>query len=300
MAIKFPEYGTIVEEVNKILLRFPDTKLTLRQIYYQLVAALIIENNENSYKNLSRVLVKARERGAVDDSRMEDRGRTTIGGDRYPVDPSTFYQEYEDAFRECWRQYARPLWQGQKKYVEVWIEKDALSRIVSDVARKYGVTTCVAKGYSSYTFVNNAASRIVSTCDKGRVPKILYFGDFDPSGEDMVRDLGARLEKYGVPYGETIVDKIALNRKQIDEYDLPPSPTKEKDLRAKKFIAQHGNEVVELDALNPDVLKKLVKESIVDCIDAELWNLNNRKADEEREAIKAQVEAHFAGEQDGD
>jgi hypothetical protein len=299
----FPDYSIIVKEVNKILTRFPDTKLTLRQIYYQLVAAMIIENNEKSYKNLSRALVKARENGAVDDSRMEDRGRQTIGGDRYPVDPKTFYQEYEDAFRECWRQYSRPMWQGQNKYCEVWIEKDALSRIVSDVARGYGVITCIAKGYSSYTFINNAAARICKTCypahidiEDSRAPVILYFGDFDPSGEDMVRDLGARLEKYGVPGGEEIVEKIALNRKQIDKYSLPSAPTKEKDVRAKKFIAMHGDEVVELDALNPDILKELVKDSILANIDASIWNNNRVEARKEQEVIREQVEAHFARE----
>lgn len=299
----FPDHQTIVDAVNKIFDRFPDTKLTLRQIYYQLVAALIIENNERSYKNLSSHLVKARENGEIDDSRMEDRGRQTIGGDHDKEDPTTFYQQYEDFFRGCWQQYARPMWEGQKNYCEFWVEKEALSRIVSDVAKKYGVMTCIAKGYSSYTFINNAAARICKTCypaytdiENYRNPIILYMGDHDPSGEDMVRDLGARLEKYGVPGGTEIVRKVALNRKQIDEYRLPPAPTKEKDVRAKKFIAKHGNEVVELDALDPDVMKKLVKESIVSCIDADIWNDNARESEHERKEIKKQVDAHFAGE----
>jgi hypothetical protein len=293
-----PDYETIVKEVNKTLERFPDTKLTLRQVYYQLVAALIIENNINSYKHLSRYLVKAREEGKVDDSKMEDRGRQTIGGDREKTDPVAFYQEHEDFFRTCWEQYARPMWQGQQNYCEVWIEKDSLSRIVSDVAGKYGVKTCVARGYSSYTFINDGASRIVSTCDSGRIPRVLYFGDFDGSGEDMVRDLGVRLERYGVPDGETIVEKIALNRKQIDQYNLPPSPVKGADSRTKKFIAKHGDEVVELDALDPDVLKNLVKTAILGCIDASIWNKNSREADRERDMIKEQVDAHFRGEKE--
>src|SRR6266496_2672324 len=52
--------------------------LTLRQIYYQLVAALLIENNENEYKKLSRELTNARLDGFVDWDAMEDRSRTVL------------------------------------------------------------------------------------------------------------------------------------------------------------------------------------------------------------------------------
>jgi hypothetical protein len=299
--VMMPDMATLVKAVNEILERFPNTTLTLRQVYYQLVAAHIIENNINSYKSLSRMLVKARENGEVDDSRIEDRGRQTIGGDREKADPETFYKEYEDFFRTCWEQYSRPMWEGQPHYVECWLEKDALSRIVSDIASRYGVKTCIARGYSSYTFLKDASDRINRACypasasefEDSLDPIILYFGDHDPSGVDMVRDLGVRLERYGVTGGTEIVNKIALNRAQIDKYNLPPDPTKEKDARAKKFIAEHGNEVVELDALNPDVLQELVKSSILKTINSEIWNQNARESQEEQTKIKAQVDAHF-------
>lgn len=295
--ITMPDMATIVKAVNEILKRYPSgVKLTLRQIYYQLVAAHIIENDEHSYKNLSRMLVKARESGAVDDARMEDRGRQTIGGDRDKTDPDTFYQEYEDWFRSCWRSYSRPSWEGQPLYVEVFVEKDALSRLVSDAAKRYGVSTSVARGYSSYTFLKDGADRIVKNCNGARDPVILYFGDHDPSGVDMTRDLGARLERYGVPDGESAVKRIALTREQIDKYDLPPAPVKGKDSRAKKFIEEHGDEVVELDALDANVLQELVKSSILECIDGEIWNRNSEESRKEQLKIKEQVDAHFAGE----
>lgn len=288
----------LVKAVNDILDRYPENvKLTLRQIYYQLVAAHIIENDEHVYKSLSSMLVKARESGAVDDSRMEDRGRETIGGDHEASDPETFYQTYEDWFRNCWKQYQRPMWNDQPRYVEIFVEKDALSRLVSDVASKYGVSTSVCKGYSSYTLLKNAADRIVENCGDDRYPVILYLGDHDPSGVDMTRDLGARLERYGVPEGETTVKRIALLPEQIEQYNLPPAPVKGGDSRTKKFVAKYGDGVVELDALDATVLQDIVRSSILKCINTQIWNQNARESKEEQMKIKEQVDAHFSGEE---
>jgi len=297
MPIRMPDMATLVDAVNKILKRYPEeVKLTLRQVYYQLVAAHIIENDEHAYKSLSAMLVKARESGAVDDSRFEDRSRQTIGGDHEKADPEKFYQEYENFFRTCWEQYTRPMWENQPLYVEVFIEKDALSRLASDVAKKYGVKTAVCKGYSSYTFLKSAAERIVQNCGDDRKPKILYFGDHDSSVVDMTRDLGVRLERYGVPEGESIVERVALTPEQIEKYDLPPAPAKGKDTRTKKFIEKYGDGTVELDALDASVLQDLVKSSIIRCVDAGIWNRNSHESHKEQMRIKEQVEAHFAGE----
>jgi hypothetical protein len=52
---------------------------------------------------------------------------------------------------------------------------------------------------------------------------ILYFGDFDPSGEDMDRHLVDALS-YFFDLDRYLVDfeRIAVTEDQIDEYDLPP------------------------------------------------------------------------------
>lgn len=299
-----PPMDVLVNAINEILARYdPGTKLTLRQIYYQLVARHIIVNNEKAYKSLSRILVQAREQGLVDDRRIEDRNRETIGGDYRKENPDNFFSNHLESFRNCWKYYSRPMWQDQPRYVEVFLEKDALSRLVSDVANQYGVKTCVCKGYSSYTFLNDAATRICKTCYPGTATKfenflnpiILYLGDLDPSGVDMTRDLGARLERYGVPGGSEIIHRIALTPEQVKKYDLPPEPAKGSDSRARKFIEEYGEGTVELDALDPEVLQGIVKDSIVECIDAHIWNENAKKSNEEVARIHEQVEEYFRG-----
>lgn len=310
----------LITEVNKIIARY-ETPLTLRQIYYQLVAALIIPNNLNSYKSLGKILTKAREQKKVDHRRIEDRGRQALGGDYAHYEIDEFYEMRRDEFKNSAASYSRPVWFGQKYYLEVFVEKDALSRLVSSIADGLGVTTCIAKGYSSFSFVKRATERIRHQClfsaddIEYKQPVILYFGDFDPSGQDMVRDLQRRLLEYGLDEwvedeyrededeGESqvgLVSKLALTMEQITEYKLPPAPVKMSDVRAAKFIEEYGDEVVELDALDPRLLQKFVKEGIEKYIDRKIWDENQKKEEEDRKAIQEKVDAHFEDKEDDD
>jgi len=105
------------------------------------------------------------------------------------------------------------VWERQPTYLEVWLEKDALSGIFEDVLHRYGVTLNVGRGYDGWDSIHNAADRL-SDGDT-----ILYFGDFDPSGEDMVRSLRERLAFFGC--NPTVV-KCALTAEDIERYQLPP------------------------------------------------------------------------------
>ena len=277
------KYDLVIGEVNRVLGEY-DMPLTLRQIYYRLVAGQVIENTINQYKWLSRVLVKARELGDVDGSHIEDRTRYINGGDSGYTDPDNFVEDQIIKLKELWMKYARPMWANQDYYLETWVEKDALSRLVSAVADKFNVMTCVARGYSSYTFVKDAVDRLntLENDDKKRV--ILYLGDFDPSGEDMVRDLSARLQKYGA--GNFEIEKIALTKEQIETNNLPPAPTKKTDIRSTKFIEEHGDMVVELDALEPPILQDMIGSAIQRHINVDVWNSIVEKSDLERAEIK--------------
>jgi hypothetical protein len=138
--------------------------------------------------------------------------------------------------------------------VEVWLEKDALSGIFEDVLNPYGVTLNVGRGYDGWDSIHNAAGRLGD--EDGAT--VFYFGDFDPSGEDMVRSLAERLAFFGC---RPEIVKCALTREDIDRYHLPPDFAKKTDTRAAKFIAEHGDVCVELDALPADVLRaRLVSE----------------------------------------
>ncbi len=132
-----------------------------------------------------------------------------------------------------------------------------MSGIFEDVLSPYGVTLNVGRGYDGWDSIHNAATRYG---DKGKAVSVLYFGDFDPSGEDMVRSLIERLESLDC---EPEIIKCALTREDIERYQLPPDFAKKTDTRAAAFVAEHGDIAVELDALPPEVLRNRLTEEIV-------------------------------------
>jgi len=155
----------------------------------------------------------------------------------------------------------------------VWLEKDALSGIFENALQRYGVTLNVGRGYDGWDSIHHAAERYRRwppcpyaeddpAClewDAEMIPTtILYFGDFDPSGEDMVRSLGERLAFFEV---EPTIKKCALTADDVTHYQLPPDFTKTTDTRRAAFVEKYGDIAVELDALPVDVLRaRLVAE----------------------------------------
>jgi len=282
--VKKLKYATIVEEAKKILRQYNVT-MTLRQLYYRLVAKLILANTMNNYKALSKWMVKARERGDINEAYIEDRVRQTFGGDSGYESPDGFIKSYEDWFRGCWDNFAYNMWTTQPQALELWVEKDALSRLVSEEGDKFNVVTCPSRGYSSYSYVRKGVRRINR---HGKHVKVLYLGDFDPSGMDIERDLLDRLIRYGAEDME--VQRIALTLEQIREYDLPPMPAKTSDPRLAAFQADTGgSDAVELDALEPPVLQQLINDAIVAEIDQDAWDKRLTETEEEKQRLKEKL-----------
>ena len=266
-----------------MILKQYEYPLTLRQVYYRLVAAGDIGNTRSNYTSLSSILVKAREHGEVDYKRIEDRVRSTIEDVYSLPNPTALYEMMAATLDYAANKYRRNPWLDQDNYVEVWLEKDALSTVISRIATDiYGVPVAVNRGYGSFSFIREGAERIESN-DKSL--HILYFGDFDPSGEDMVRDLQNRIVKYSSGERMARVHKIALTKAQIKEYNIPEVPPKEKDVRTEAFVEKHGSKTAELDAIDPKVLQVIVKEAIENYIDPRRWNATNDKSIEDKRQI---------------
>jgi len=259
-------------------------RLTLRQLYYQLVSRNIIPNREQAYKGLGCLMKDARMAGLVDWDAIEDRGRQ-------PSIPTEFV-DLADLVESAIRWYRLPRWEGQDHYIELWVEKDALSGVLAPLASEYHVTLMVTKGYSSASAMFDAAQRrFMCYTDRARLA-VLYLGDHDPSGEDMVRDIGARLNLLSGDGSQThYVEKIALTWDQIQQYQPPPNPTKITDSRAQAYIAKYGFECWEVDALPPNVLQALVRDAIRGYLDEEL--MADVKAREE--ADKARLRKFVKG-----
>jgi hypothetical protein len=181
------------------------------------------------------------------------------------------------------------MWANQDEYIEVWVEKDALSRLVSGACEGYRVKTCVGRGYSSYTYVSDAVDRFIAKQDKECT--VIYLGDMDPSGLDITRDLGRRMAEYGAEH--VTVKRIALSKEQIKKYSLPPAPVKLTDARAEKYVDKHGKDVWELDALEPNVLKQTIQDEIVKHIDADAWAETREQIEEDKKEIGETIHGWF-------
>jgi len=262
----------LIEQVQEILEEYL-SPLSLRQIYYQLVARQIIDNNEKEYRKLSRLCVKGRDMGMLEEEYFADRLRTIEKPSTW-LDLSDFLVTVKDSYRKS-------LWENQENYCEVWTEKDALREIIGSITREYDVPLLVVRGQVSRTAIYNAAERFKS--ESGKKCHLFYCGDFDPSGLSIYHSLKERLRGMGV---SAVFERIALAPEHIEQYKLPQDPAKTQDPNFRRFSSEYGDSVVELDALPPDVLQELIKCAIISCLDIERFDKD--KQEEEQDVDKLQ------------
>lgn len=269
---------------------------TLRTIHYALVSKNIIPNTKSAYKGLSSAFVKARQDGVIKWDWLADEGRDIeegeFGYDMTPEDYAEFkirnaVSELKEALEGA-SNFSYSHWKDQKYYVEVWIEKNALRATFKQFLMGDYVTIVPSRGFSSWTFLKEASDRIQSKA-RGKTPVIVYFGDFDPSGEDIERFLRDSMNGF---FGIDVeVKRVGVTMDQIEKYSLPSEPRSEeelsklhKDARFKNWA--HGDFVVELDALLayvPDEFKRIVQDSVAEYYDSETAE---RVADEEEKGRK--------------
>jgi hypothetical protein len=250
--------------------------MTVRQVYYQLVSRQVIENNRGQYQAVSNALVDARKEGLIPWDWSEDRLRR-------PREVS-MYRDLRDFLGVVVYSYQRDVWPTQPTYVEVWLAKDALSGIFEQERRPYGVTLNVGCGYDGWDSIHHAAARYRHAW-AGDIPTtVLYFGDFHPSGEDMVRSLGKRLEFFG--YRPSILKRI-LTFDDISRYQLPPDFTKHTDTRRAAFVAKYGDLAVELDALPVDVLRGRLVAGVWSRMDLDALEVTRAQEEADNQALRA-------------
>ena len=196
-----PDSLRLIDTINGVIEEYTDQgfDLTLRQVYYQLVARDYIPNNERSYKNIGNLINDARMAGLIDWLAIQDRTRN-IRRNSHWTSPS-------DIMGSVLYSYAIDKRKDQPNYIEVWVEKDALIGIVQQVASSLDVPCFSCRGYVSASEMWAAAQRFIRQDHRER-RVILHLGDHDPSGKDMTRDIADRLEIFGA---DVEVQRIALN-----------------------------------------------------------------------------------------
>ncbi|GAI68310.1 unnamed protein product, partial [marine sediment metagenome] len=233
-------------QVQEILDSY-DFALTLRQIYYQLVARQFIPNEQRYYKKLSRLCVAGRNEGILPEDKFTDRTRV--------FDKLSSWLDFKDFMNTVKNSYHKDMWQNQDRYLEIWTEKDALRSVINIITHRYDVGLQIARGQYPRTCIYETSLRYKAQSDKKCL--LYYFGDYDPSGLTIYNSIKERLIKFGVDI--EIPGRIALTEEQIEKYKLPSDRAKKSDPNYKKFIEKTGSDrVVELDSLPPDILRKII------------------------------------------
>lgn len=252
-----------VVQINKILAEYSG-RVTVRQVYYRLVSALFCPNNAREYDKVQALITTARYAGLIDWSAIEDRNRE-------PLKPQQ-WGSGRDILQSAAKSFRLDRWEGQPFYVELWVEKAALAGVLEPISNDYHITLMVNRGYSSASAMKESADRIrhfsrpSTLVPHGHRPVVLYVGDHDPSGEDMVRDVRDRLLEFGVS-SSLDVRKLALTMPQIEQYEPPPNPAKLSDGRAAAYIAEHGDSSWEVDALPPATLDLIIRQAVTSYVD---------------------------------
>ena len=284
-----PQSGSryLLEHIETILNEYEGMgyRLTLRQLYYQLVSRDIIANKISEYNRLGNVVSRGRLAGIIDWSMIEDRVRRPVHNTHWDS-PSHILNRAKDS-------YYRSKWEDQNNYIEVWCEKDAVSNILEPVCSQYDVLFMANRGYSSQTAMYNGYQRFDMAAAESKNIHLFYFGDHDPSGIDMVEDIQKRLGLF--LYGDpddifNQVTRVALNMDQILQYNPPENPAKTTDSRYQKYVEKYGESSWELDALDPGVLSELVKDSILDYCDMEIFDTIIDLENEHKELMQKAID----------
>lgn len=266
----------LIELVNQVVDEYSAQgyELTLRQVYYQLVARGYIPNNERSYKNVGNLINDGRLAGLIDWNSVTDRTRN--------LRKAGHWDTPADVIASARYSYNLDKWEGQPNYVEVWVEKDALADIVGQACGPLDTPYFSCRGYTSQSEMWSAAQRFI--LQGGREKRIIiHLGDHDPSGIDMTRDIQERLGLFGA---DVYVKRVALTMNQIQAYNPPPNPAKITDSRASKYINQFGDESWELDALEPKVITGLIKKQVTMYRDDAIYRAVCDKESREKEELE--------------
>lgn len=289
--------------------------LTLRQMYYQFVARGLIESGQKHYSRIGTVLTKARYDGTFPLSMILDRGREVHLGKylKKEIDLESALERADSAIERFPEIFMGvDAWHGQPNFVSVWVEKQALEGVFEPICEELGVSWFACKGYPSVSALSDWLNHAQNVCggvdfnyedeedkenllariedhyengdtveDVRAAATVLYFGDHDPDGWEIPRSAERNLRKLMYVNGIWFpirFERIALDMKQIQKYNPPPFDAKVTSSRYKLYVGEHNTRNAwELDALEPTVLRALIKSNVMKLYDKEIGEANTRE-----------------------
>ena len=266
---KTQKVRSIVDAAIVVLAEYKDAgfSVTLRQLFYRLVADGVLVNRVADYRNLGRYINSAKEAGEIDWDWVEDSTRYVRGRQRYSTTSQLLRYAAQD--------WHMDFWPGQALRPELWIEKDALLSIIAPVCTEFDVPYYSLRGWGRPSDKMDAAQRYSDYVGLGQRSVILHAGDHDPTGLSATKNIEKEISKYMRELaGEQLasVRRIALNMEQIKQLALAPNKIgedgdKSQESRWDGYVQETGTkDTWELDALKPTILQGIIRSEIQKCI----------------------------------
>jgi hypothetical protein len=224
-----------------------DPPMTGRQVFYQMVSRGLVDKTYVEANLVNRALCDLRRAGELDWDDIVDNTRSV---QRRPQ-----WDSVGDRITGLSKYYHRDFWQDRDDCPAIWIEKDALAGVFSEITDIYGVPLMPARGDASDSFIYECSQYLTDEST------VYVFTDLDGKGEGSIfTKIAEKLEEH---FDLTpTVKRVALTPAQVRQYHLPKRPPKLGDLR---------NYAVELDALPKAILQQLVTDCIRNHVDDNEW-----------------------------
>jgi hypothetical protein len=281
-AAKAPMLNAIQAILDRLRSYWP---LSDRQIHYQLFndPPLIharkprstYRNDKPSYNALTELLTRARIAGIIPFAAIHDPTRPVTIWDVFRSPAPFVRQELDDFLQGYWRDLQAP----QPCHLEILGEKNTIANIINTVAADYTIPFTLGRGYSSLPPRYEMAQRFRKS-GKDRLV-LLVLSDHDPEGEDIAHSFARSMrDDFSIEAIEFV--KVALTAEQVGELQLPPMMTaKAGSSRRKRFVERHGEHVFELEAVQPETLQKMLRQTIESIIDMDLFGQEQAKERED-------------------
>ena len=253
---------------------------SVRQIFYVATTLDLEEKSERGYKRIVEQLSNLRLSGEIPWKDIADRSR-------WQRKPLTFSGP-RAAMEHTRRTYRRGVWHDLEERVFMVLEKDALVGVVGDVTADYDVPLLVTRGFSSLSFVRGLAEDIVAYNEAGIHSYVYALGDWDPSGVQAHEAFDRRLKDW-CPARSYSFGRLGVTAGQIAGWALPARPTK----RSTHAVHWDGGESVELDAIRPATLRKLVHAAIERHVPAGHLRILKVAEESERNILRAMTDKVF-------
>jgi hypothetical protein len=268
--------------------------VTVRQLYYQAEVHGVpgIDKTESGYDRVQQQVLNLRRAGRLPYSDIADLTR-------WMRKPRT-YDGVAAALEATAQLYRKALWSDAGTYVEIWCEKDALAGVIYPITAEYDIALMVARGYSSETFAFEA---VAAREGDPREYHVWYLGDFDRSGSEAARSLQEKLERFATERGVDVGFRVlAIEAADILEFNATENaalvnlngqarwlPTREPKRKTSADQAWPHSYAIELDAIPPDDLRRMVGQIIENYLPADQLEILKVAEDSERRLIRKLV-----------